>query len=479
MRTFERNLLVVILLISAILSVSLLTRGHLWWDDFASYIMQAQSLLNGSPRAFVEHNTFTINTSSYPQGPVAYPWGFPLLLAPVLSLFGLKVLALKLVNTFFYLCFLIAFYALARRRLSSGSSLALTAILAFNPALLLAHDLILSDISFLFFSTLSIFLIDAATANPSPKTAALTGVAIFAATLLRTNGVLLLVPLAIAQLMRLRGQSGRGWLVIVLPYFVFGGLYLLQSQLLPDGQDSYLSHFSLFTFPRFMRNLRYYLRLPAEFFSDIPLGLAFALVAAALFLADAAANFRRTLVILSYVVVTLALFIAWPETQGLRFIYPILPLLLLLAGEGFQLAASRLPDRFAAYAGWAGSLMAVALIVLSLGVSTSIGWANLINGRALNGPFDQISSGMFEFVREKTPPDSVIIFFRPRLMRLLTARDAYMAQSCNNLNAGDYLVMHEKQGTNGQIGDVSICAGRDFPVVFNNKRFTIYKLSPP
>src|SRR5512139_2569802 len=117
MKNIERNLLLLVLLASAILSFSILTRGHLWWDDFASYVMQAQSLLDGSPRAFIEHNRFTIQNSSYPPGPVAYPWGFPMLLAPVLAIFGLKVLALKLVNTAFYVVFLTAFYILARLRL--------------------------------------------------------------------------------------------------------------------------------------------------------------------------------------------------------------------------------------------------------------------------------------------------------------------------------------------------------------------------
>src|SRR5512139_3429993 len=127
MKNIERNLLLLVLLASAILSFSILTRGHLWWDDFASYVMQAQSLLDGSPRAFIEQNSFTIQNSSYPPGPVAYPWGFPALLAPVLAMFGLKVLALKLVNTAFYLAFLSVFYLLARLRLASLWSLSLAA----------------------------------------------------------------------------------------------------------------------------------------------------------------------------------------------------------------------------------------------------------------------------------------------------------------------------------------------------------------
>ena len=47
-----------------------LTRGHLWWDDFAGYLLQAKSILSWTMADFITHNTFTIQNSSYPPGPV-------------------------------------------------------------------------------------------------------------------------------------------------------------------------------------------------------------------------------------------------------------------------------------------------------------------------------------------------------------------------------------------------------------------------
>ena len=153
------SILTLIVLVSGAISVSLLTRGHSWLDDFAAYIMQAKSILDGTMGEFVRRNAFTVSASSYPPGPAAYPWGFPLLLAPVYAIFGMNTLAFKLVNTLFYALFLIVLFALARTRLKDGEALLLTAALAFNPALLLAHDQIISDIPFLFFCTLGIFLL--------------------------------------------------------------------------------------------------------------------------------------------------------------------------------------------------------------------------------------------------------------------------------------------------------------------------------
>src|SRR5688572_3470277 len=198
--------------------------------------MQAKSILYGTMGEFLERNAFTVNQSSYPPGPAAYPWGFPLLLAPVYATFGMNALAFKLVNTFFYGLFLIVFFGLACTRLTKIESVLLTAVLAFNPTLLLEHDLILSDIPFLFFSTLGIFLIDRfLSQKPSFKTGMAIGFVIFAANSMRTNGVLLFVPLFLGQLIRASKQHQDkanlpGWLKSALvPYLTFGLLFLLQT----------------------------------------------------------------------------------------------------------------------------------------------------------------------------------------------------------------------------------------------------------
>ena len=476
--------LIVIVLLSALLSFSLLTRGHVWWDDFASYIMQAQSLLRGSTADFVKHNSFTIQESSYPVGPIAYPWGFPLLLAPALAIFGLKVLALKLVNTLTFALFLICFQRLARLRLTEGWSLLLTALLAFNPALLLGHDYILSDIPFLLFSTLSLLIIDQWAGSESYLKQLLIALAIFTAYFIRTNGILLLAPLAIAQFDLQKKNSARSvysrvennWPRLLPPYLIFGVLFLLDTFLLPRGQESYFSHFSMFTFERFLGNVIYYLKLPAALFEYIPLGIVFFFVTLLFFLVGAIAVRRENLHFLVYIFLAILLFMLWPETQGLRFIYPILPLFILIAAQGALWLADRLSQPLlgkAAFGFW------LTLTAISFGVSAWNGWINLKDDRYINGPFDPVSSEMFEFIREKTPPDSVIIFFKPRVMRLLTDRDSFLTDRCGDLTKGDYIVIHEKQGGNGQLTQQALEAcGAPLESVFNNKRFTVYKISP-
>ena len=475
MKKTETVPLVFILLLSALLSVCLLTRGHLWWDDFASYIMQAQSLLRGAPHEFIAHNTFTIENSSVPPGPVAYPWGLPILLAPVLAIFGMKLLAFKALNTIFFLLFLIVFQRLARLRLPMSWSLFLTAILAFNPALLAAHDLILSDIPFLFFSTLAILLIESGNKRPW-----LTGGVIFAAFSLRTNGLLLLIPLAVAQAMRYHtwGEARQNWRVVLAPYLAFGVLTALLYLLLPSGQESYVSHFTTLTVAHVWANTLYYLSLPGEFFMDVPYGSAFFALSVILFLVGINTSLRKNWVVLSYIVVTMGLYISWPETQGLRFLDPILPLGLLIAGEGLQVGTEKLSAKIKPPVRWAGFGAAGALIILSLTGSAQSGISNLQNGRAINGPFDPLSTEMFDFIRTQTPPGSVIVFFRPRVMRLLTGRDSFLSLECARIPPGDYLALSKKADDNLQVpaDKVDGCVLALSPV-FENRRFIVYQVA--
>ena len=76
------TILLLIVLFSSTLSFSLLTRGHLWWDDFAGYLMQARSIIAGDMAGFIQHSTISVEKSSAPPGPIAYPWGFPLKRCP-------------------------------------------------------------------------------------------------------------------------------------------------------------------------------------------------------------------------------------------------------------------------------------------------------------------------------------------------------------------------------------------------------------
>src|SRR5574339_993480 len=128
--------LLLMILISLLIGVSTLTRGHQWGDDFAWYILQAKSIVDGTTDEFMEESAFTNYQSTTHLGPLAYPWGYPLILAPVYAIKGIHPLALKLPGLFFFAGFLVCLYLFAKDRFSCTESLLFVSLFAFNPLLL-------------------------------------------------------------------------------------------------------------------------------------------------------------------------------------------------------------------------------------------------------------------------------------------------------------------------------------------------------
>ena len=350
----ERVLLAVIMLGSGLLEFLMLDLGHNWGDDFAAYILQAQSLVDGNMAEAVRRSTFTMEQSWWRFGPVTFPWGFPLLLAPVYALFGTELLGFKLVLTFSYVAFLPIYYRLCRTRLSEIEAMLLAAFMAFNLGMLRAQNEILSDLPFLLFSTAAVWLIeDQRLQQPgTPRalsSAAAAGVAIAAASMTRPNGFLLCLPLLVVQIMLFGRRARAGTLrssegaQVLIPYALLAALQLIQGLLLPSSSVGLRDQWQTFSWISVVLNVRYYLLLPGEFLSGSMSGGYF--LYWVLFLSAVVTivrRWRQELPILLYSVATIALFIVFPLRQGPRYIFPILPLFFLLAVQGMKIVAAAL-----------------------------------------------------------------------------------------------------------------------------------------
>src|SRR5574339_654882 len=128
----RNKILFIIMLISFILGACTLRRGHEWGDDWAWYVLQAQSILNGTTTEFMQTSAFTNNQSTTYVGPLAYPWGYPLILTPAYAMKGIHPLALKIPTLFFFAGFLVCLYLLLKDRLTETESLLIVSLFAFN-----------------------------------------------------------------------------------------------------------------------------------------------------------------------------------------------------------------------------------------------------------------------------------------------------------------------------------------------------------
>ena len=476
------KLLLSILLASFVIGAGMLRRGHDWGDDFAWYILQAKSILNGTTEEFIEQSIFTNTQSTTHVGPLAYPWGYPLILVPPFAINGISPLTLKLPGLFFYVGFLVCLYFLVVTRLTPTESLLIVALFAFDPMMLQFLDQILSDIPFLFFSTLTLLLMTRESGS-RPVQHGLIGMSIFFTAFLRATGILLLGSFLIIRFFKLwRGRRDREAVKqmirdAMIVCMVFAALWAFNALSLPGGGESYLSQYSTIT-PEIIKGFAAgYFKVFSQFFGKEEGWKYLYYVVFVFFLIGAWARRKDETIFILFFVLWMLVHVTYPYWQGARYIFPLLPIFIYFAFQGMKTAVHKLPEAhrkngeriFQGF--W---LLLIAIFLLESGAAA---YNNVKNGRTVHGAFDPVSMEVYQYINEKTPPGSVIVFFKPRVILLMTDHPTIMSTECDRMLRGDYIVLSKKVGENQQIPPERI-RSCDLPLnrVFENRRFIIYEV---
>ncbi len=162
-RTLLRDYLPIIalLLVVAWLCKVFYQPGHDWGDDFALYIHQAKALVNGNVGEVVATNRYAVDNSGWSSfSPVVYPWGFPILLAPVVAIWGVSYAKLKLVVIATFLGYLFCLYRLILRRAGALPAALIVALLGSSVSYIGWTGSVLSDYPFMCFAALTLVWID-------------------------------------------------------------------------------------------------------------------------------------------------------------------------------------------------------------------------------------------------------------------------------------------------------------------------------
>jgi len=185
---------------------------------------------------------------------------------------------------------------------------------------------------------------------------------------------------------------------------------------------------------------------------------------------------KEELIFIIYFFIWMLLLITWPYWQGPRFIFPLLPIFIYFTFWGMKTIIARFPEKYQQNGQTIFTGFWFVIVGIFLFTSMTNAYINLKDDRAINGPFDPVSAEMFTFIKEITPSDSVVIFFKPRAMRLFTNRDSIMALECDRLPLGDYVVIH-KNWENSQIPPdrINECQ-TPLTNVFENRRFIVYEV---
>jgi hypothetical protein len=400
--------LVLMLLGVSALHLSWLSWPVGWGDDYAQYLAHARNLATGEAYGQVEY----LHRPGLSGWPRAYPPVFPALLAPVYKLWGLNLTAFKVYDLLLLLAALLAMdLALRRHGVRPWKALAIVGLLGISP-MLLVRARIMSDVPYLIWAYLALGVAFTLTerTDSDPRRRALTavglGVLIYLAWGTRGLGAFLLPAFGAADLWRHRRVRREAILVAAVAL----GLGVLEALVLPErhelagsGSVAGLGH-----------RVQHYFTVSSYLFdAGLSVGLQRGLFALGLGLAAIGAlrRWRRKVAALDvYSVLHVLVIFVWPFTQGPRMLYPLLPVFLLYAQEGWE----ALLDRWKTAPG-ALRWLPAAVLLLCFGAR--------LTAKAQpppGGPESPHVVALFAYLREHVPPDEAVLFPKPRLLSLVT-----------------------------------------------------------
>jgi dolichyl-phosphate-mannose-protein mannosyltransferase len=395
-----------------------------WGDDWAQYVLQGKAILDRDLHDCVQQNAFMMGQSSVALGPVAYPWGLPLLLALAGKAFSFDIHVFKLCNVVIFLLLVLAVHRLARSYLNDTAALAVALMFAFNPSLLYYCNHVMTELPFTLVSVYAFLAMENRDLNGRSRALSplVSGALAFAAFVFRTNGILILAAATVREF--LPGPTEKGLhrpklTELLLPYISFAVLYAIWSALFPSGGDGYFQKLHAASVHTLVTNALTYPVSLFDFFTAGYHSTILAVVLGPLVLWGASRDWRKTGHLSAYVLLTLALYIVWPERQDYRFMIPVTPFLVILMVQGLD-----------AFAQWEVAGKYASLLARSVEYGFPILFLIAASGLVVTGkirqqrwnPYDQPSSQMFQWIKSNTPGNAVISFFKPRAMHLLAGR---------------------------------------------------------
>lgn len=389
-------------------------QGHTWIGDFAQYLQHASHLAHGEPYAL--SGVAVSKLVVPPPYPSAYPPVFPMALVPFQAIFGLDLERLKLLNLVFFIPALYLMGRLFSRRLEPVSLLAVLALVALNPHCWQMKDAILSDIPFIFFTYAALLAVRRSSEAEARSRWArfgfvAAGLLAYLSFATRTAGIAVLPAAILHDLIRTRWVKAatiKATLVVAVPVTV------AQLVLLPGGAG-YLTWIGEADWRVYLFSLVLRLRNFVGLFGAENPTILSTVVAALAGVALLILFIRRLIKVPDLIDIFFGLYLmvllVYPGGT-LRYLIPVLPILLLYLFEGL--------DRL--FAGGRLHRVAQAALCLALLLSYATGYARTDLRTIPNGVTSPEAQDLFAYIRENTAEAEVIVFIQPRILNLYTGR---------------------------------------------------------
>lgn len=418
----ELLVIAIIIFLAGLFHMLTIRGGHSWDGDFSMYIHLAKNISGGVGYA----DTGYIFNPGYPNVPRSYPPVFPLFLAPLYKVFGLNLHVFKAEVVLFFLGGLITLYAIFKNRLPLPYLASMIAVIGFSPLFWSFKDSVLSDLPFVFFVFLALFIIDRSykgdmSQGRSPARAVAAGVAMYLAYGTRNIGIVLLPCLLAYDIISHRRPTrfamGATAVFAALAFAQYallrsGGGYSELFIIKPELVKIFFHHLV-----NFIKKFAYlwkngYVRFPTSVLEGFFLAAA---------VAGYVSRLRRGLTVLEIFVpaylTAVAVYASLTDTVAIpRYMIPLVPLYIYYAFH--LLNTNGLLARKRA----AGKALALLMGVILLSYAGEYSTKDF--GAMKEGVGKEESLEMFEFIRNETGESDVFIFRKPRVLALYTGRSA-------------------------------------------------------
>ncbi len=456
-------LMLMILLFLPLLFLNV-TDSHDWGGDFAMYIMEARNILNGDP---VSETNYIYNPDNPVLGPPSYPVGFPLLLVPVMAIFGQDIHVLITFMSFFLIVFLIVSLWFFRNYFSNLIIFFLIILMAYNPWMIMFKMEVMSDIPF---GALLIFLVILTGRSELISWKMIVAMGMLSGFLISIRAIGWAFPVAFVVWMaflifKLRENKLsrrffyllKGIVLAAISYCVYFLLNHLIFKIATVEDSAYTNIWGNEPLGvTILENLAYYIGVIEHFFNPQNgqwrfaslLLRSFAVVF--IFLGFINRMLRKVSFVEILFITYIGILLIYPyRHSGFRFLLPVLPLLLYFFIHGMQNFQLEFKLSYK-YRKYKYLLFGILLVLI---YNYNVRKVFLSCDHVIPGPQEPASIECFNYIKSNTTENSVFAFFKPRVLALYADRQSianYKTQDISSMHERfeiigvDYLLVHKK-----------------------------------
>lgn len=489
--------------ITMVISVIGIANTQPWSGDFSQYLSQARAIADGQVNEWFMKHSYTIDHSASGLGAHSYPWLTSILIIPIYKIWGISFVPYQVFMAFCLAVTVIALYILLlRRNVKFSAALLICGALMLNIHYVGLTKIILSDIPCLMFTVIAWALIDRYLEVRNVKYGILVGVLSFAAFSTRTMALALLAGMGLVDLIHFIKQikdkklTVKAFAVMCLPYATFLVLAAILSVALPKGGSTYLDYFSV-TAGQLKSNITYYANMLLSMFTQniqncsfwpqaikdhkmiIPAILVVIMIPfIAAVLIGAFKRIKEADHLPFYLIVMLLMLFVYDYQQGTRFIFSLFPIVLLLAYYGMTGSKEQTGEKASVKENLgkiARADFAIVLILCMLFGSIRIARGDTASTKTIESVNSQYALEVYDYINENLDTDDVVIFYRPRILRLYTDVYSYTndTELPETIGDADYILNYA--GDNRYV-EYIIKNKDSLEQVFSNGYFKLYKI---